>query len=164
MIEILLVVLHVLFAVGLIGLVLVQHGKGADAGAAFGSGASATVFGARGASSFLSRATSILATLFFLTSLALAYYAMRAGERPGMLNQAPEAPATAPKALPKGAPKAPTAELPVVPGAKTEVAVPQVPAVTESRPAAPVTEVPPSPVQKSAPTEALPAAPAQKSE
>ena len=89
MIETLLVVFHVLLAAGLIGLVLIQHGKGADAGAAFGSGASATVFGARGAASFLTRATSVLATLFFLTSLALAYVAMRAGDRPGLAVQAP---------------------------------------------------------------------------
>ncbi|MCP5141595.1 MAG: preprotein translocase subunit SecG [Chromatiales bacterium] len=65
--------LHVLIALALIGLVLMQHGKGADAGAAFGSGASATVFGAQGSSNFLSRTTAILATLFFVTSLALAY-------------------------------------------------------------------------------------------
>jgi len=63
--------LHVIVAIALIGLILVQHGKGADAGAAFGGGSSSTVFGARGAASFLSRATSILATLFFALSLSL---------------------------------------------------------------------------------------------
>lgn len=63
--------LHVIVAIALIGLILIQHGKGADAGAAFGSGSSSTVFGARGAASFLSRATSILATLFFALSLSL---------------------------------------------------------------------------------------------
>lgn len=68
------VVVHVLAALGLIGLVLLQQGKGADAGAAFGSGASATVFGARGSASFLTRATAVLATVFFLTSLSLAYF------------------------------------------------------------------------------------------
>ena len=68
-------VIHVVLAVVVIGLVLMQHGKGADAGAAFGSGASATVFGARGSGSFLARATTIAATLFFLTSLALFYMA-----------------------------------------------------------------------------------------
>ena len=68
-------VVHVILAVGVIGLVLMQHGKGADAGAAFGSGASATVFGARGSGSFLTRATTILAFLFFLTSLTLFYMA-----------------------------------------------------------------------------------------
>ena len=67
-------VAHILICIGLIGLVLIQHGKGADAGAAFGSGASATVFGSRGSASFLTRTTAILATLFFITSLTLAYY------------------------------------------------------------------------------------------
>jgi len=64
---------HVLIAALMIGLILIQHGKGADAGAAFGSGASGTVFGAKGSASFLSRSTAILAALFFSTSLALAY-------------------------------------------------------------------------------------------
>jgi len=68
-----LVVVQVLAAVALIGLVLLQHGKGADAGAAFGSGASGTVFGARGSANFLSRATAICAAVFFLASLSLAY-------------------------------------------------------------------------------------------
>jgi len=71
MINIILIV-HVLLAAAVIGLVLIQQGKGADAGAAFGSGASSTVFGARGAASFLTRATAMLATLFFVTSLGLA--------------------------------------------------------------------------------------------
>ncbi len=62
-----------LLAASIIGLVLIQRGKGADAGAGFGAGASGTVFGARGSGSFLSRATAILATLFFLTSLGLSY-------------------------------------------------------------------------------------------
>ena len=64
---------HVVIAALMIGLILIQHGKGADAGAAFGSGASGTVFGAKGSGSFLSRSTAILAALFFSTSLALAY-------------------------------------------------------------------------------------------
>jgi preprotein translocase subunit SecG len=72
-----LIVFHMLLSVGLVGLVLMQHGKGADAGAAFGSGASATVFGARGSANFLSRATAIFAALFFATSLALAWVSMR---------------------------------------------------------------------------------------
>jgi len=66
-------ILHLFLCVGIIGLVLLQRGKGADAGAGFGAGASGTVFGARGASSFLSRTTAILATLFFITCLSLAY-------------------------------------------------------------------------------------------
>lgn len=67
------VVFHVLLAAAIVGLVLLQRGKGADAGAGFGAGASGTVFGARGSASFLSRTTAVLATLFFLTSLGLSY-------------------------------------------------------------------------------------------
>lgn len=70
----LLLVLHGLITVGLIGLVLIQHGKGADMGASFGSGASSTVFGGRGSASFLTRATALLATGFFITSLILVYF------------------------------------------------------------------------------------------
>ena len=68
-----LLVVQVLLSISLIVLILMQHGKGADAGAAFGSGASATVFGARGSGNFLSRATTIIAILFFMVCLALAY-------------------------------------------------------------------------------------------
>jgi preprotein translocase subunit SecG len=64
---------HTLIAIGIIALVLLQRGKGADAGAAFGAGASGTVFGSRGSGSFFSRATAILATAFFASSLTLAY-------------------------------------------------------------------------------------------
>jgi preprotein translocase subunit SecG len=64
---------HTLIALGIIALVLLQRGKGADAGAAFGAGASGTVFGSRGSGSFFSRATAILATAFFASSLTLAY-------------------------------------------------------------------------------------------
>jgi preprotein translocase subunit SecG len=70
-------VFHVLVGFGIVLLVLLQRGKGADAGAGFGSGASGTVFGARGAASFLSRSTATLAALFFVTSLALAYMGSR---------------------------------------------------------------------------------------
>lgn len=68
-----LVVVQVVIALVMIGLILVQHGKGADAGAAFGSGASGTVFGAQGSANFMSRATGVLAAIFFVVSLALAY-------------------------------------------------------------------------------------------
>ena len=64
---------HVLIAASIIGLVLVQKGKGADAGAGFGAGASGTVFGARGSANFLSRSTAVAATLFFVSSLGLAF-------------------------------------------------------------------------------------------
>lgn len=66
---------HLLVGVGLIGLVLIQHGKGADMGAAFGSGASGSLFGASGSANFLSRTTAVLATVFFITSLGLTYLA-----------------------------------------------------------------------------------------
>ncbi len=69
------IVLHVLIALAIIGLVLLQHGKGADMGSGFGGGASGSLFGATGSANFLSRTTAILATLFFVTSLGLAYLA-----------------------------------------------------------------------------------------
>jgi len=68
-----LIAIHILAAVAIVALVLLQHGKGADAGAAFGGGASASVFGSRGSANFLSRSTAILATVFFLTSIGLTY-------------------------------------------------------------------------------------------
>lgn len=66
-------VVHLIAAMGVIGLVLLQHGKGADMGAAFGSGASGSLFGVTGASNFLSRSTAILVAVFFTTSITLAY-------------------------------------------------------------------------------------------
>ncbi len=73
--ENIITVVHVLAAASLIGLILLQHGKGADMGAAFGSGASGSLFGVSGSSNFLSRATAFSVTVFFATSLALAYIA-----------------------------------------------------------------------------------------
>ena len=73
--ETLIIVIHVIVALAIIGLVLLQQGKGADAGAAFGSGASQTVFGSGGSGNFLTRFTSIAAVVFFVTSLVLAIYA-----------------------------------------------------------------------------------------
>jgi preprotein translocase subunit SecG len=69
------IVLHVVIALAIIGLVLLQHGKGADMGSGFGGGASASLFGATGSANFLSRTTAVLATVFFILSLALAYFA-----------------------------------------------------------------------------------------
>jgi len=81
---------HTLIALGIIALVLLQRGKGADAGAAFGAGASGTVFGARGSSSFFSRATAVLATAFFATSLTLAYLSSQRTTSPeSLLEDAP---------------------------------------------------------------------------
>jgi preprotein translocase subunit SecG len=73
MLVIIILALHVIAAAGLIGLVLLQHGKGADMGAAFGSGASGSLFGASGSANFLSRTTAVLAAVFFLTSMGLTY-------------------------------------------------------------------------------------------
>lgn len=76
---------HTLIALLIVALVLLQRGKGADAGAAFGAGASGTVFGARGSSSFFSRATAVLATAFFASSLTLAYMSSQRAEAPASL-------------------------------------------------------------------------------
>lgn len=73
MLNNLLLVVHVLIAIGIVGLILLQQGKGADAGAAFGGGGSATVFGSQGSGTFLSRATAVLAAMFLVSSLWLAY-------------------------------------------------------------------------------------------
>ncbi len=70
-----LLIIHILVSAGVIALVLLQHGRGADAGAAFGGGASGSVFGSRGPTTFLTRMTTILVTVFFLTSLSLAWLA-----------------------------------------------------------------------------------------
>jgi preprotein translocase subunit SecG len=80
MLETVVIVVHLLVALGVVGLVLVQQGKGADAGASFGSGASATVFGSQGSATFLSRVTAILAAVFFITSLGLAFFAKEKAE------------------------------------------------------------------------------------
>ncbi|HLJ37101.1 MAG TPA: preprotein translocase subunit SecG [Steroidobacteraceae bacterium] len=82
MLRIILTGVQVFTSLAIIGLVLLQRGKGADAGAGFGAGASGTVFGARGASTALSRATAILAGIFMLNSLGLAYMGTRAPQQP----------------------------------------------------------------------------------
>lgn len=96
----LVLIIHVALAIGVIGLVLIQHGKGADAGAAFGSGASSTVFGSRGSASFLTKMTTLLAALFFATSLVLFYLAANrdrgtgsvTDSLPAAVQEAPEVP------------------------------------------------------------------------
>lgn len=91
--ETIVLVLHVLLALGLIALVLIQQGKGADAGAAFGSGSSGTVFGPAGSGSFLTRLTTTCATLFFVTSLTLAVMAANRGDSTdSVVDQAPAEP------------------------------------------------------------------------
>lgn len=146
--QTILTVVQVFLSLGLIGLVLIQHGRGADAGAAFGSGASATVFGARGSGSFLSRTTAILAALFFLTSMALAYYAAQGGKRTELMDSVDGMPVPV---APREAPPAPSAPIPV-----SEVPV------APSAPGAPAqsrgSEVPPVP-SAPAPAAVAPATP-----
>ncbi len=137
--QTILTVVHLFLALGLIGLVLIQHGKGADMGAAFGSGASATVFGARGSGNFLSRTTAILAALFFVTSMVLAYYASQVGEPVGLMDQfdqAPIAPVTVPPVKREEVPG-----IDQVPASSTSSEVPAV-----DIPAASVTQVEVAPV------------------
>jgi preprotein translocase subunit SecG len=123
MVETLILVAHLLVAIGICGFVLLQHGKGADMGAAFGSGASGSVFGAAGSANFLSRTTAVLAAVFFATSLGLTWFATTRGVSQGVMQQgivekmapkaadvpkasdvptAPSAPASAPAEAPAG--------------------------------------------------------------
>ena len=131
------IVFHILLGLGIIGLVLMQQGKGADAGAAFGSGASGSVFGAQGSASFLSRTTAVFATLFFLTSLGLAVYSgfhTKKADLIDALRAEPtvqqDMPLSQPKPVSDDVPtaKAPAATLPVE-------AVPAAPAIKEVPPA-----------------------------
>jgi preprotein translocase subunit SecG len=97
-------VVHVLTAVVLIGLVLMQHGKGADMGAAFGTGSAGSLFGSSGSANFLSRSTAVAATLFFITSLSLTYLYSHPTQQQGIMDRvnpaatqaAPAAPAVNP--------------------------------------------------------------------
>ncbi len=154
----LVIVVQVVSALAIIGLVLLQHGKGADMGAAFGSGASGSLFGASGSSNFLSKSTAVAAAIFFASTLALASFgSQRSSVAPGggvMERMAAPAkgvpatttqvPATAPTA---GVPAAPTAGVPAAPGVATPAA------------AAPGTDVPPGPAE-TVPATVSPAPPA----
>jgi preprotein translocase subunit SecG len=105
--ETLVLVVHVLAALSIIGLVLLQHGKGADMGAAFGGGASGSLFGSTGSANFLSRATAILATIFFVSSLGLTWFSAHKTEGKGVMATPPASQAPATKAAPAaGAPAA----------------------------------------------------------
>ncbi|MDZ7737191.1 MAG: preprotein translocase subunit SecG [Gammaproteobacteria bacterium] len=83
-----LLIVQVFVAIGLIAIILIQHGKGADAGAAFGSGASSTVFGSRGSGNFMTRATTFLAVMFLANSLTLGYLAANKPENISLMEQA----------------------------------------------------------------------------
>jgi preprotein translocase subunit SecG len=129
MLQTVVIVVHLLVALGLVVLVLIQQGKGADAGASFGSGASATVFGSQGSSTFLSRVTAILASVFFVTSLGLAFFASRQADQ---LSQA-------------GLPDPAVLE---VPAEKTAPQVEDVPVLEEQNPASNAGDVPRAPEQQ----------------
>ncbi|AET89540.1 preprotein translocase subunit SecG [Burkholderia sp. SFA1] len=106
----LIIVVQLLSALGVIGLVLLQHGKGADMGAAFGSGASGSLFGATGSANFLSRTTAVLAAIFFITTLALTYLgSYKPQTSAGVLGGAAPVPASAPAAAASAPVSAPVA-------------------------------------------------------
>jgi len=98
--ETLVWVVHIIVAIALIALVLLQHGKGADMGAAFGSGSSGSLFGATGSANFLSRSTAVLASLFFLTSLGLAYFGLQQHKPAASVLDRTVVPATTQPAVP----------------------------------------------------------------
>ena len=104
-----LLVVQILVAISLIALVLLQHGKGADMGAAFGAGASGTVFGSRGSSSFLTRVTAVLAAAFFLNSMVLAYMGTQAVDSSSVVERVEPV-------QPAPAVDEPALEIPVEPG------------------------------------------------
>ena len=104
---------QMLTALGMIGLILIQHGKGADMGAAFGSGSSGSLFGASGSANFLSRTTAVLAAVFFACTLMLAYFGnLRAPESGSVLDRGAAAPATAPAPVASGAAQIPGTSAP----------------------------------------------------
>jgi preprotein translocase subunit SecG len=106
MLETMILVMHLLVAVAICGFVLLQHGKGADMGAAFGSGSSGSLFGAAGSANFLSRTTAILAAVFFASSLGLTWFGSSRGTPSGVMHQG---------VMEKTAPK--TSDVPAAPGA-----------------------------------------------
>ena len=110
--ETLILVFHVLAALTIIGLVLLQHGKGADMGAAFGGGASGSLFGATGSANFLSRITAVAATIFFITSLGLTWYSSHHTVGKGVMTSPPgtQQPTTAPATAPAPAADQPAAD------------------------------------------------------
>ncbi len=117
------IVVHVLLGLGVIGLVLMQQGKGADAGAAFGTGSSGSVFGAQGAASFLSRTTAIFATLFFITSLGLAVLNGKQGAAYDLMSSSPKAEQDK-QGIPNVNEKNSVSDVPPVPSSKSEAPTP----------------------------------------
>ncbi|MGA0032651.1 MAG: preprotein translocase subunit SecG, partial [Burkholderiales bacterium] len=113
--EVLILVVHVIAALGIITLVLVQHGKGADMGAAFGGGSSGSLFGSSGSANFLSRSTSILAAVFFVSSISLTVFSSKKSDQKGVMSQpASSAPASSlPSQIPVPPASVPASNVPV---------------------------------------------------
>jgi preprotein translocase subunit SecG len=124
--ESIVLVLHVLTAIAVCGFVLLQHGKGADMGAAFGSGSSGSLFGASGSANFLSRTTAILATVFFVTSIGLTYLGTLHGKPQGLMERSIPTQKAAP-ALPKVDDVPHPAEVPRAGGSAPAPAAPAAP-------------------------------------
>ena len=129
MLQTVITALHGILCVAIVGLVLLQRGKGADAGAGFGSGASGTVFGARGSATFFSKLTAVLATLFFMTSMSLAWFATRpqARQPDSLVDQLSTEPATS---APASAPAPTSGPAPAPSGVDSDT----VPKLTEPAP------------------------------
>lgn len=107
--------LQMISALAMIGLILIQHGKGADMGAAFGSGSSGSLFGASGSANFLSRTTAVLATVFFVSTLALAYYGNLRQASSGSVLEGPAAAAAAAATPASAIPAAPASGAALIP-------------------------------------------------
>ena len=133
MLETILLVIHLLVAVAVCGFVLLQHGKGADMGAAFGSGASGSLFGAVGSANFLSRTTAVLATVFFLSSLGLTWFATTRTGPKSVIQQGVMESIPAPKA--SDVPAAPAAAGGAAGGSTAEPAKAAAPAAVPVAPA-----------------------------
>lgn len=112
--EVAILVVHVIAALAIIGLVLLQHGKGADMGAAFGSGSAGSVFGSSGSANFLSRTTAIVATIFFVTSIGLTIVSSKKTTDKGIMTQPMEQPAQSlPAQIPTPPSSVPASAVPV---------------------------------------------------
>jgi preprotein translocase subunit SecG len=146
MLMLILNVVYVLLAIGMIAMILMQRGAGAQAGSGFGGGASATVFGARGASNFLSKSTKWLAVAFFGISLGMAWYAThKATQGPvqqdlGVMAQVPAAPVQTPASTGTTVPTAPVAQ----PAQAPDATVPSAPAATQPGSQQPQPAAPPA--------------------
>jgi len=136
----LLLLVQILSALGMIGLILVQHGKGADMGAAFGSGNSGSLFGASGGANFLSRTTAVLAAVFFVCTLVLAYFGNLRPTDSGSLLERTSLPVTVPPSAGDNIPGSTSAPVSADAPATADKAVPSAPATTPA--STPASQIP----------------------